>query len=40
MYYDEKIINGIYYWRNTPDGKWKMKAKDLPTLIGNIVLSK
>ena len=22
MYYDEKVINGILHWRNTPDGNW------------------
>jgi hypothetical protein len=22
MYHDEKIINGILYWRGTPNGEW------------------
>jgi hypothetical protein len=22
MYYEERIINGVLSWRNTPDGQW------------------
>lgn len=25
MYYEEKIIDGILYWRGTPDGEWIVK---------------
>lgn len=23
MYYEEKIIKGVYMWRGTPKGEWK-----------------
>jgi len=26
MYYEEKFIDGILWWRGTPDGKWKIKG--------------
>lgn len=25
MYYEEKFIDGIWYWRGTPDGEWTVK---------------
>jgi len=39
MYYEEKEIHGVWMWRNTPDGKWHVRKKDLPTVIGNIILN-
>lgn len=28
MYYEEKVINGLLCWRNTPDGKFIPMAAD------------
>lgn len=39
MYYEEKIINGVKMWRNKPRGKWMFFRKDLPTVVGSIVLN-
>lgn len=25
MYYEEKTVDGIVYWRNKPDGEWRIK---------------
>ena len=38
--YEEKIIDGISFWRMTATSKWTMREKDLQRLIGNIFLSK
>lgn len=24
MYYEEKLIDGILHWRDTPDGEWQV----------------
>ncbi len=23
MYYAEQCVNGVWYWRDTPDGEWQ-----------------
>ena len=34
MYYEEKLIDGIWMWRNTPKGTWvKMSSSKLHTKI-------
>lgn len=25
MYYEEEFIDGVWYWRSTPDGEWSVK---------------
>jgi len=25
MYYEEKLIDGVWYWRSTPDDEWSVK---------------
>lgn len=30
MYYEEKVIDGVLYWRNSPDGVWmKISQEEL-----------
>lgn len=38
MYYQEKKINGVWMFKTTQNGAWKMLKSDLPTVIGNIIL--
>ena len=34
MYYEEKFIDGVLYWRGTPDGEWQQyTAKQLTTAL-------
>lgn len=33
MFYQEKIINGVLHFRNTPDGKWIEMSKEQLTKI-------
>ena len=39
MYYEEKVIKGVLHFRTRPKGSWRILKKDLPALIGNLVLS-
>lgn len=29
MYYDEKLIDGIWHWRGTPDGEWRPMTPEM-----------
>ena len=39
MYYEEKIINGVLMFRVGENGPWTALKRDLPTVIGNIILN-
>lgn len=32
MYYEEKVIDGVLCWRNTPDGEWTQFKSDALTI--------
>lgn len=46
MYYEEKLIEGVWYWRGTPNGEWtqfssqKLHAKiaSLESIIDSLML--
>jgi hypothetical protein len=38
MFYEEKKINGVTMWRNTPGGNWKFNKGDLAAVIGSVLL--
>lgn len=29
MHYEEKLIDGVWYWRSTPDGEWSVKKMQM-----------
>lgn len=36
MYYEEKVIGGMLFWRSTPDGDWiPMSAQKLTSMLIN-----
>ena len=40
MYYEERIINGVLSWRDTPDGQWTpFTAKQLKTMNGKKIVT-
>jgi len=37
MYYDERLIDGIWMWRGTPDGEWEpMDSRKLHNKINDL----